>query len=136
MDPEVALKNARAAAEEIREIEQRGDVSSMIEDELDAATARLVESFMALDEWISEGGFLPKDWSNRPAAGKFIVIAREHVGSRWIKAWDRMWDLVQVLGVVQERDIGKRVYCVGNGADGFILQVENDEQLDERLGRK
>jgi hypothetical protein len=42
--------------------------------------------------------------------------------------------LFLAIGPVQERDVGKRVYRVRNNADnGWVLQVENDEQRKRRI---
>jgi hypothetical protein len=51
MDPNVALANARKAAEDVL-----GDTQST------AKSVELAESFQALDEWISKGGFFPSKW--------------------------------------------------------------------------
>jgi hypothetical protein len=56
MDPDVALKNARRAVENM-------------DTELDyvdsGAAVELMEAFTALDEWLSKGGFLPRVWARR-----------------------------------------------------------------------
>lgn len=59
MDPNEALKNLREAARDnlahAEEFKDRpGELLVMI---YEAA-----ESFQALDEWLSKGGFLPADW--------------------------------------------------------------------------
>lgn len=51
MDPNVALANARKAAADVL-----GDTQSTAE------AVELAESFQALDEWISKGGFFPSKW--------------------------------------------------------------------------
>ena len=63
MDPDVALANARQAATEIFEALDTGDVQS-----LDTSASNLAESFQALDEWLTSGGFLPDAWHNRGRA--------------------------------------------------------------------
>lgn len=55
MDPEQALADARAAVADYHE-------ATSISAETDAAE-RLIESFSALDEWLSKDGFLPADWA-------------------------------------------------------------------------
>jgi hypothetical protein len=51
MDVNMALENARAAAEEVAKIRYRhGSVTQML------------DSFEALDQWLSRGGFLPNAW--------------------------------------------------------------------------
>ena len=52
MDPDEALDVIRAAIDAISERE--------FDSELDRL---LVESFTALDEWLQNGGFKPRDWS-------------------------------------------------------------------------
>lgn len=58
MDPNVSLAKIREAVGELRQADDDGlwsDDSSQI--------GMLLESFEALDGWLSTGGFLPKDWS-------------------------------------------------------------------------
>lgn len=51
MDPNKVLKKARAKAERI------------LNDDSNTAEAQaFAEHFQALDEWLSNGGFLPEDW--------------------------------------------------------------------------
>jgi hypothetical protein len=54
MDPNQALADARAACEQWAHSE-RGDHDLV-------ALAELVNAFEALDQWLSRGGFLPRDW--------------------------------------------------------------------------
>ena len=54
MDPEQALLDARAACEHWAHGE-RGD----------RTFDELVNAFEALDQWISRGGFLPRDWQKK-----------------------------------------------------------------------
>ena len=54
MDPNQALIDARAACKHWHEGE-RGDYDLEAFDEL-------VNAFQSLDEWLSRGGFLPRDW--------------------------------------------------------------------------
>jgi len=54
MDPNVTLRQLRAA------------VSDMAGDEFEfdaSAVGDAAELFEALDEWLSNGGFLPEDWA-------------------------------------------------------------------------
>lgn len=60
----------------------------------------------------------------------YITLDETHIGSRFLHAFGRVWNLDSVMGYVQRRDVGKRVYLVDD-----ILQVENDEQLHKRLTR-
>lgn len=59
MDPDVTLENAREAARKWRAAAE--DELAGNDDEHDAA-CDLVESFDALDRWLSGGGFLPRTW--------------------------------------------------------------------------
>lgn len=59
-----------------------------------------------------------------------FTIAAEHVGRGNVKLADRNVYLAGCFGLVQQRDIGKRVFDV-NG----VIQVENDEQRDARIAR-
>jgi hypothetical protein len=54
MDPDQALTDARKACKHWHEGE-RGDYDFVALDEL-------VNAFEALDQWLSRGGFLPRDW--------------------------------------------------------------------------
>jgi len=59
MDPDKALEDARAAADNMKAfIENNESLSSCTEDVVD-----LYLAFEALDGWLSMKGFLPKDWS-------------------------------------------------------------------------
>ena len=60
MDPNQALEGAREAYAAALEAEKNAD-SDLI-DFLQSA----VESYQALDEWPSRGGFLPTAWTTRP----------------------------------------------------------------------
>jgi len=63
MDPDEVLKKAREAAKRAQEaIEEDPDVHGNGV-RRDDATGDLVETFEALDRWLSKGGFLPKDWT-------------------------------------------------------------------------
>jgi hypothetical protein len=57
MDPEQALRDARAACEHWAHGE-RGDYDLVAFD-------NLVNAFEALDQWLSNGGFLPRDWQRK-----------------------------------------------------------------------
>ena len=65
-----------------------------------------------------------------------FTLRQEDVGTRGIAkvcpcCQSKSWiDLGAVMGRVQPRDVGKRVYEV----DG-VLQVENDQQLRDRVER-
>jgi hypothetical protein len=56
MDPEQALRDARAALRMIRS--GQADTQGMAE-----ATEELANAFEDLDGWLSKGGFLPKAWN-------------------------------------------------------------------------
>jgi hypothetical protein len=53
MDPNVALENCRKALQVL--LRYNGAPASTVNE--------LVESFGALDRWLSAGGFLPGDWA-------------------------------------------------------------------------
>ena len=54
MDPDQALKNARAALARVREAKESREVSE--------AADELADAFEALDGWLTSAGFAPKDW--------------------------------------------------------------------------
>lgn len=58
------------------------------------------------------------------------VILPRDVGSDVLRRIDGKIYVSSALGRVQARDVGKRVYRV----DG-VIQVENDEQMQARVGR-
>lgn len=58
----------------------------------------------------------------------FYVIAQHDVGQSTIRAFQRTWIVADFIGAILLTDVGKRVYH-----DGDILQVENEEQLADRL---
>lgn len=51
MDPNEVLKWARESVKKILEDEYQDEIAN-----------ELAEQFRSLDEWLSKGGFLPKDW--------------------------------------------------------------------------
>lgn len=56
MDPNKALKKARAALAKVRAWQdEEGETSP-------EAAEDLVDAFEALDGWLSKGGFLPQAW--------------------------------------------------------------------------
>lgn len=57
MDPDANLKEQREIAARLAS----NEVFMRVE-----AANRLAELVLALDEWISKGGFLPKDWTAKP----------------------------------------------------------------------
>jgi hypothetical protein len=61
MDPNEALKDARAALVALNTARNAGDVSGFEE-----AAIELADAFEALDGWIAKGGFLPTAWDRRP----------------------------------------------------------------------
>lgn len=62
----------------------------------------------------------------------FYRIESSDVGKRSIRAGGRRWNLGNVIGAIQAGDVGKRVFFPV-GADG-VIQVENNEQRDARIG--
>ena len=66
---------------------------------------------------------------------RFVTIGAEDVGKATIKAFGQTWLVSSFIGKIFPGDVGKRVYrAATNAGDSFILQVENDEQRDKRLG--
>ena len=63
MDPDKALADARVALKEFREHPCELLTGSI--DKHDLASDELAYAFEALDGWLSNGGFLPQDWSRR-----------------------------------------------------------------------
>lgn len=56
MDPNATLEKIRATYEPLRVMleDTAGEDTEMVQE--------LLDSIEALDEWLSKGGFLPKDW--------------------------------------------------------------------------
>lgn len=58
-------------------------------------------------------------------------ITKADVGRYMITAFGRTWHVSSFIGRILPGDVGKRIYQVDD-----ILQVENDEQRDERVKRE
>lgn len=58
MDPDEALKNARAALAAYRKAQDNESESAIVEE----ASDELADAFEALDGWLSKKGFPPRDW--------------------------------------------------------------------------
>jgi hypothetical protein len=56
MDPNQALENIRL---------NLGDIARYGANNVPTSVDAVVEAFEALDMWLMNGGFLPKDWSNK-----------------------------------------------------------------------
>lgn len=63
MDPNEALKNARAALKSFRAAEESDDSDESHSQALIDAGEDLASAFEALDEWLMKGGFLPEWWA-------------------------------------------------------------------------
>lgn len=63
-----------------------------------------------------------------PALTNYFTIRKSDVSSFTIRAFGRVWPVVDFIGRIMLQDIGKRVYLRGG-----ILQVENHEQFAARL---
>jgi hypothetical protein len=61
-------------------------------------------------------------------AMNYYTIKREDIGKPSLGIFGRVWLTSGWIGVIQPRDVGKRVYLSGD-----VLQVENDEQMNQRL---
>jgi len=57
MDPDVALAEIREQVEEFEGLSDDNFVDAL------RAADQIVERIKALDEWLSKGGFLPKEWA-------------------------------------------------------------------------
>lgn len=66
-----------------------------------------------------------------PREEKYVEITQKHVGQILIHAWGREWRVSEFIGRILPKDIGKRIYKVGD-----ILQVENDQQRSKRQGKE
>jgi hypothetical protein len=67
---------------------------------------------------------------------RFATIEAQHVGRMLFEAFGRKWRVSDFIGRITKRDIGKRVYLVGDmRALGAFVQVENDEQLAARTNK-
>lgn len=62
---------------------------------------------------------------------EFYTITADDVGKVSHKIHGRTWLASSWIGQVLPGDVGKRVYLVGD-----VLQVENDEQRDQRVGKQ
>ncbi len=60
MDPNEALRLGRAALKIVRGVQQVHHF------DLEVAEQKVIDAFEVLDEWISNGGFLPDDWQPKP----------------------------------------------------------------------
>jgi hypothetical protein len=60
-------------------------------------------------------------------------IREEDVGQMLFYAFGREWRTADFIGRIMEQDVGKRVYKIKLGPHDYILQVENDQQLEYRL---
>jgi hypothetical protein len=61
MDPNAAVAQAREAAEALARLDVPGD--GMTIEELEGEARDLRDAFVALDEWLTGGGFLPYRWA-------------------------------------------------------------------------
>jgi hypothetical protein len=61
---------------------------------------------------------------------EYREITMHDVGKRTIACFGRLWLVSHFMGVIMSRDVGKRIFRVGDQ-----LSVENDEQRDRRLNR-
>ena len=60
---------------------------------------------------------------------QYYTLGTGDIGQPRIRAFGQTWPVSDFLGRVLAQDVGKRVYLSGR-----ILQVENNEQRDRRLG--
>ena len=63
-------------------------------------------------------------------------ITQEDVGRAFINMLGRSWLVQNFMGIILPGDVGKRIYYVPcKDGYGGVLQVENDDQRDARLGK-
>ncbi len=70
----------------------------------------------------------------RPKRGvpyPFRTITPNDVRRPSFRAFGQAWPVVDFMGEIQPRDVGKRVYLVDD-----IVQVENDEQFRDRMRKQ
>jgi len=66
---------------------------------------------------------------------RFYTLKESDVNQPTIKAFGQWWLTVNFIGRILSSDVGKRVYKVAADTGGsFILQAENDEQRQHRIG--
>lgn len=67
---------------------------------------------------------------------RYYTLTQEDVGKPTLRAFGQSWPVVDFIGRVLPRDVGKRVVKVRDDADvADFLQVESAKQRDERLGK-
>jgi cell division GTPase FtsZ len=62
MDPEEALRQLRELSNKVIVISNEPDLNEGDFETVFTTAVEMAEQFQALDNWISNGGFLPKDW--------------------------------------------------------------------------
>lgn len=65
MDPNANIEELLRLAEDIRRIENEGELSeryALAEREVIQSAERMAELILALDEWLYRGGFMPQRW--------------------------------------------------------------------------
>lgn len=62
MDPDKALKQLRKKVERFQQIEEGGLPAAEEHGGLTTLGSEIAQIFDGLDGWLSEGGFLPRDW--------------------------------------------------------------------------
>jgi len=72
MDPNETLRLLRLRAEKLQKLMDRGTSDF----ELDTATQEMLDSWKALDEWLSKGGFLPSDWRSTSKLQQCVICKR------------------------------------------------------------
>lgn len=68
MDPEEALRMLRTSARVINTLALVEDISDDQRNTILDQAERMAETFANLDQWLANGGFLPRDW-RRPSGG-------------------------------------------------------------------
>ena len=101
MDPNEALRRAREAAGILQDADDDGNFT----DPETTNLGQLIESFNALDDWLTKGGFLPYDWRPKSPPKKApvnrVTFCSSHstkelcnesgLAHRYLKAGDLAW---------------------------------------------
>lgn len=63
MDPDAALQNMRTAIKDFDSAKDKWEDSETRDEFRILHAIALIDAVEALDDWLSKGGFLPKDWT-------------------------------------------------------------------------
>lgn len=68
--------------------------------------------------------------ANVPDTRVYYELRASDVGRTTIRAFGRIWPVLDFMGRIMRQDVGKRVYL---HTSGEFLQVENDDQMRARV---